>query len=59
MPWIDWAIIIVGWIAGAILNGAIAREKNFEVGEMFARSILFSPLLVYLYLLAVPPRPRK
>ena len=52
-------IVIIFWIIGICLNGMIASEKNRNRGEAIVNSILFSPLVVYLYLLAVPAKEKQ
>ncbi len=47
-------IIVIGSIIWIIMNVAIAREKNRSVGGIIGFSIFCSPLMGYLYLLAVP-----
>jgi hypothetical protein len=45
------------WFGWAAMNSMIAKEKNRDVTTAFLASVFASPLLVYLYLLAVPHRP--
>lgn len=46
--------IVASWVAWSITNALIAKRRgNAELGA-FAASVLLSPLLVYLYLLATP-----
>lgn len=46
--------IILYWIIGAIVNGAIADAKGSSIAGVIVASLLLSPLFVYLYLLAIP-----
>jgi hypothetical protein len=43
----------LGW---CVVNGMIADAKNRGTGTILLISILFTPLLPYLYLIAVPPK---
>jgi hypothetical protein len=45
----------IGW---CIVNALVAQEKGREVGTVLGCSIVCSPFLVYLWLLAVPPKNR-
>ena len=47
-------IFIIAWIVGTVCNAKIAKEKGRNVASAVMVSIIFSPLLSYLYLLAVP-----
>ena len=47
--------LYVGW---CIVNALVAQEKGREVGTVLGCSIVCSPFLVYLWLLAVPPKNR-
>jgi len=49
-------IVIIFWIILIFLNGVIAGEKNRSAGGAIFASIFLSPIVVYLYLLAVPAR---
>ena len=48
-------ILIIFYLGLVILNGMVADAKNYSVGWCMLGSILLTPILVYLYLLAVPP----
>lgn len=45
---------IILWFIGAGMNSFIASEKGRGGLAAFFSSIIFSPMLTYLYLLAVP-----
>ena len=45
---------LFGWIVWSILNGVIAEEKGKNFTGVFLLSLILSPILVYLYVLAVP-----
>ena len=45
---------LLGWIVGIVVNAMIAGEKNRSVGGVIVASIFLSPVVSYLYLLAVP-----
>lgn len=45
---------IIYWIGGSIMNGIIAHAKGRSVPASVVISIFLSPVLPYLYLLAVP-----
>ncbi len=50
-------LAICGWLLWSFVNRAIAREKNRnDWGVLFA-SVFLSPLLIWLYIAAVPPLP--
>lgn len=49
-------LVFLGWIAWSILNAIIAKERGHSQTKMFWLSILLSPLLILVYILAVPPR---
>ncbi len=42
------------WFVWSLMNGEIARAKSRRTFGVIAFSIIFSPLLGYLYILAVP-----
>ena len=46
--------LLLGWIVGIVVNAMLAGEKNRSVGGVIVASILLSPVVSYLYLLAVP-----
>ncbi len=48
-------MLYVGWI---FVNVLIAQAKGYPPGVGFA-SVIATPVLVYLYLLAVPPKTPK
>ena len=54
-------LIAIVWALGCIMNTMIARAKGEDstgqIGAFFI-SLVFSPIFVYLYLLAVPDKPR-
>lgn len=52
-------LVVVGfvWLVWSMLNLAIARAKNRDVGGVFALSLFLSPVLGYLYVAAVPALP--
>lgn len=52
-------IVIFWWIVWICLNGMIASEKNRGAAEAVIGSIFFSPILVYLYLIAVPAKEKQ
>ena len=47
-------LLFLWWIIGTVVNVMIASEKNRSVGSAIVTSIFLSPLVSYLYLLAVP-----
>lgn len=47
---------IIFWVAWSIANLFIAKEKGRSPGLMFLLSILLSPLITFLYLIAVPTK---
>jgi hypothetical protein len=47
-------ILIPIWIGWTVVNGMVADKKGYSVGWCMAGSLVFSPFLVYLYLLAIP-----
>ena len=47
-------LLFLWWIIGTVVNAMIASEKNRSVGSAIVTSIFLSPLVSYLYLLAVP-----
>ncbi len=49
-------LLFLWWIIGTVVNAMIASEKNRSVGGAIVTSIFFSPLVSYLYLLAVPAK---
>lgn len=49
-----WPIVIASWLAWCGLNAAIASQKGRSVGGVFLLSFALSPLLGFLYILAVP-----
>jgi len=51
--------VLLGWIIWSIVNALIAVEKGRSGGGIFAMSLFISPMLGYLYILAVPPLPKK
>lgn len=51
-------LVILGWFAGTILNAVIANATRRDLNAIVAASLVASPVLVYLYLLAVPPPQR-
>ena len=50
----ETTIIFMAYIIGIGLNIMIANAKKRSMGLVFLASLLFSPLIPYLYLLAVP-----
>lgn len=50
----ETTIIFMAYIIGIGLNIMIASAKKRSMGGVFFTSLLFSPLIPYLYLLAVP-----
>jgi hypothetical protein len=46
-------LIVIGWFIWSVVNVAIADSNRRSTAGVFFASILFSPLLVFLYLLAV------
>ncbi|HVO10774.1 MAG TPA: hypothetical protein VMX54_08515 [Vicinamibacteria bacterium] len=53
MGWFSIAYFVIAW---AVLNGLVASEKGRQAGAAVALSIVCTPMLVYLYLLAVPSK---
>lgn len=54
------ASAVVFWLGFCWVNARIAREKNRDVSSAWLLSLLVSPILAFLYYLAVPaktPRP--
>lgn len=51
-------LAVIGWLAGTVLNAAIANATKRDLNAVVAASLVASPVLVYLYLLATPP-PRR
>ena len=47
-------LLFLWWIIGTVVNAMIVSEKNRSVGSAIVTSIFLSPLVSYLYLLAVP-----
>jgi len=50
-------IVIWFWLGWIILNYVIAKEKGRPGAPAVLVSLLLSPLLGYLYILALPPLP--
>ncbi|MDR3243582.1 MAG: hypothetical protein LBT79_02410 [Elusimicrobiota bacterium] len=50
-----FVLIVLGWIALACINAFIAEQKNRRYGLILFFSIILSPFIMYLYILAVPP----
>ena len=48
------AILILMWLAASFFIGYVAKEKNRSYGAWLGLSILFSPLLALLALIALP-----
>jgi hypothetical protein len=46
--------LVVGWFCGAGLNFAIAKANGRDANGAAAASLVFSPVLVFLYLVATP-----
>lgn len=46
--------VLLFWIVGAVFNGLVAERRRNSVWGAFLLSLLVSPLLVYLYMLATP-----
>jgi hypothetical protein len=51
--------LIVFWIVGTFVNVAIAKEKGRDAAASFFVSLFLSPVVGYLYLLAVPALPKS
>lgn len=51
-----WLAVYGGCVA---MNGMIADQKGRNVGLAVTLSTFLTPVLPYLYLLAVPPLPKK
>jgi len=53
-------VIVIGWIGGSVVNGMVASAKNRNGPICVIISLILSPILVYLYVLAVPEaRPKE
>ncbi len=50
----DETTIFIGYILGIGLNLMIANAKKRSMGLVFLASLLLTPVISYLYLLAVP-----
>ena len=54
-------LIAIVWVLGCIMNTMIARAKGQDstgqIGAFFV-SLVSSPIFAYLYLLAVPDKPK-
>ena len=46
--------LLLGWIVGIVVNAMIASQKNRDIAGVIVASLLLSPVVSYLYLLAVP-----
>ncbi len=55
----DSAALVGFWIVWSVVNGFIAEEKCRSVGLSIVFSLVFSPVIIYAYLLAVPSLPPK
>ena len=49
-------LFYAGW---CVVNGMIAMQKGRDVGAIASLSVVVTPLLIYLYLVAVPVLPAK
>ena len=48
--------VVAWWIGWCVVNGLIAKSRNQDPAAMFLISLLFSPFLVYLYMVGLKQR---
>lgn len=47
------------WIAWSLVNGLVAEAKGRSFAKLFLASLIFSPMIGYFYILAVPSLHRR
>lgn len=47
-------ILLLSYVVLIVMNAMIAKQKRRSIGNTVVVSIFFSPIVCYLYLLAVP-----
>ena len=52
-------VVLFFWFVWSVINGEIAIAKGRSQGWSICLSIALSPFMIYAYLLAVPPLPKK
>lgn len=50
-----WFALVMGYICGALVNMAIADQKHRNILAALGLSVVIGPLLMWMYLVAVPP----
>ena len=54
---LDLAIYLVAiYVTWTVVNGMIARSKGRDAFACVLSSVIFSPAMIWLYLVAVPPK---